>query len=256
MTQTPRHAVLVTGAAARIGRSVAIDLAADGWTVAIHYNGSADEATTVVDEIVRTGGRAVALSADLADVAETASLIDRVTREAGPLTALVNNASVFRYDTTDSMTVENWDLHQAVNLRAPVQLTQAFARQLPEDTEGSVINIIDQRVWNLTPHFLSYTASKAGLWAVTQTLALDLAPRIRVNAIGPGPTLRSIHQTDEEFEAQYRSVPLQRATTLQEICAAVRFLLAAKGVTGQMIALDGGEHLGWAQPGPGSDTRG
>ncbi len=255
MTKTTRRAVLITGAAARIGRSVALDLAADGWTVAIHYNGSADEANAVVDEITEAGGSAVALSANLADAAETATLIDRVVRETGPLTALVNNASVFRYDTTASMTVENWDLHQAVNLRAPVQLIQAFAEQLAETATGSVINIIDQRVWNLTPHFLSYTASKAGLWAVTQTLAMDLAPRIRVNAIGPGPTLPSIHQTDEEFEAQYRSVPLQRATTLQEICVAVRFLLAANGVTGQMIALDGGEHLGWAQPDSGSSTR-
>lgn len=255
MTDTSRGAVLITGAAARIGRSVAIDLAADGWTVAIHYNGSADEANAVVNDIAETGGRAVALPANLADADDTATLVDRVTSMVGPLTALVNNASVFQYDTAASMTVESWDLHQAVNLRAPVQLIQAFAQQLDEAASGSVINIIDQRVWNLTPHFLSYTASKAGLWAVTQTLALDLAPRIRVNAIGPGPTLPSIHQTAEEFEAQYRSVPLQRATTLQEICVAVRFLLAAKGVTGQMIALDGGEHLGWAQPDSGSSTR-
>jgi NAD(P)-dependent dehydrogenase (short-subunit alcohol dehydrogenase family) len=247
--------VLVTGAAARIGRALAIDLASHGWTVGVHYNGSSEQASRVVGEITASGGSAFAIPADLSDAGETAGLIDRATASAGRLTALINNASLFEYDRTATMTVENWDRHQAVNLRAPVQLVQSFAEQLPEDRQGAVINIIDQRVWNLTPHFLSYTASKAGLWAVTRTLAMDLAPRIRVNAIGPGPTLPSVHQTEAEFAEQYRAVPLQRATRLEEICDAARFLLAAQAVTGQMIALDGGEHLGWAQSDPRTSSR-
>ena len=247
--------VLVTGAAARIGRALAIDLASHGWTVCVHYTGSSEQASGVVEEITASGGSAFAIPADLSDAGETASLIDRATASAGRLTALINNASLFEYDRTATMTVENWDRHQAVNLRAPVQLVQSFAEQLPEDRQGAVINIIDQRVWNLTPHFLSYTASKAGLWTVTRTLAMDLAPRIRVNAIGPGPTLPSVHQSEEEFAEQYRAVPLQRATRLEEICDAARFLLAAQAVTGQMIALDGGEHLGWAQSDPRTSSR-
>jgi NAD(P)-dependent dehydrogenase (short-subunit alcohol dehydrogenase family) len=255
MSGPDRRAILITGAAARIGRALATGLAADGWAVAVHYNGSADEADEVIAEISRSGGKAAAVPADLSDAAETASLVSRASEMVGPLGALVNNASVFLYDDLASMEVETWDLHQAVNLRAPVQLAQAFAAQLPPPGRGAVVNIIDQRVWNLTPHFLSYTASKAGLWAMTRTMALNLAPRIRVNAIGPGPTLPSIHQSEAEFEAQYRAVPLERATSPGEICDAVRFLLAAEAVTGQMIALDGGEHLGWAQADPLAATR-
>lgn len=255
MSAPERRAILITGAAARIGRTLAIGLGADGWAVAVHYNGSAESADTVVAEIRDAGGRAAAVPADLSNAADTASLVRRAADLVGPLGALVNNASVFHYDDVASMDVETWDLHQAVNLRAPVQLVKAFSEQLPDPARGAVVNIVDQRVWNLTPHFLSYTASKAGLWAMTRTLALSLAPRIRVNAVGPGPTLPSIHQTEAEFEAQYRSVPLQRATSPDEICDAVRFLLAAEAVTGQMIALDGGEHLGWAQADQRAGTR-
>ena len=255
MSGPDNRTILITGAAARIGRALATGLGADGWAVAVHYNGSAESADAVVAEIRDAGGRAAAVPADLSDAADTASLVRRAAELVGPLGALVNNASVFHYDDVASMDVETWDLHQAVNLRAPVQLVQAFAEQLPGPARSAVVNILDQRVWNLTPHFLSYTASKAGLWAMTRTLALSLAPRVRVNAVGPGPTLPSIHQTEAEFEAQYRSVPLQRATSPDEICDAVRFLLAAEAVTGQMIALDGGEHLGWAQADPRAGTR-
>ena len=136
-----------------------------------------------------------------------------------------------------------------VNLRAPLVLTRAFAEQLPDGVEGNVINVIDQRVWNLTPHFTSYTVSKAALWTLTRTLALALAPRIRVNAVGPGPTLPSARQTEEQFRRQWSSLPLMRRVAPEEICEAVRFIIDAPSVTGQMIAVDGGQHLGWGQSG-------
>jgi NAD(P)-dependent dehydrogenase (short-subunit alcohol dehydrogenase family) len=243
---TPRN-VLITGASQRIGRSIAIDLAREGWSVALHYGASADAAQSVVTEIAATGGRAVALQADLAQENQTSDLISRATEAVGPITCLVNNAARFEHDTVYSVTRDSWDLHLETNLRAPFVLIQEFARALPDNTDGVVINVIDERVWNLTPHFVSYTLSKAGLWTLTQTLALALAPRIRVNAIGPGPTLPSPRQTDAQFARQSDATPLKRGTTPEEICEAVRFILAASALTGQMIALDGGQHLGWRQ---------
>ena len=246
MPEIIRKTALVTGAARRVGRAVALDLAAQGWAVAVHYNRSRDEAEAVVGEIVAPGGRAVALAADLGDEAQVATLVGRAVEALGPLGCLVNNASVFEYDSALGASRASWDLHMEANLRAPFVLIQDFARQLPADEFGAVINLIDQRVWNLTPHFVTYTLSKAGLWTLTRTLALALAPRIRVNAIGPGPTLPSTRQTAEQFEQQCRAMPLQRGTSPREICDAVRFILAAPAMTGQMIALDGGQHLGWA----------
>lgn len=247
MSETLPQAALVTGAARRIGRAVALDLARQGWAVAVHYNRSGAEAEAVVAEITAAGGRAVALAAELGDEGQTATLVERAAAALGPLGLLVNNASLFEYDSVHSASRASWDLHMEANLRAPFVLTQDFARRLPEAANGVVINLIDQRVWNLTPHFVTYTLSKAGLWTLTRTLALALAPRIRVNAIGPGPTLPSARQTQEQFDRQCAAMPLQRGTSPGEICAAVRFILAAPAMTGQMIALDGGQHLGWAQ---------
>ena len=244
-------AVLVTGAGKRIGRAIALDLAARGWAVAVHYHRSRAEAEEVAGEITAAGGRAAVLGADLAREAEVAALIPAAAAALGPLTALVNNASVFHDDRLDTMTRASWDEHLEVNLRAPLVLTQGFARHLPTDAAGCVVNLLDQRVWNLTPYFLSYTVSKSALWTLTRTLALALAPRVRVNAIGPGPTLRNERQSEEHFAAQCERVPLGRGTTPAEICAAVRFILDAPALTGQMLALDGGEHLGWAQPAAG-----
>lgn len=244
-------AALVTGAAKRIGRAIAVDLAACGWSVAVHYRRSAAEAGEVVRQIEAAGGRAVALQADLADETQVSSLIPRATDALGPLTCLVNNASLFEMDKIETVTRASWDAHIETNLRAPLVLSQAFARQVPADGAGVIVNMLDQRVWNLTPYFLSYTVAKMGLWTLTRTLALALAPRIRVNGIGPGPTLPSPRQTPEQFAQQCRAVPLGRGTTLDEICAAVRFILDAAAMTGQMIALDGGQHLGWAQPSRG-----
>ena len=254
MPDSSSKVALITGAARRIGRAIALEFAADGWAVVVHYNTSQDDARQTVADIARQGGRAVALDADLARENEAAELVERAGQAFGPLACLVNNASVFRRDTPETATRQSWDAHMEVNLRAPFVLTQAFARQLPDGIDGNTVNIIDQRVWNPTPHFTSYTLSKAGLWTLTRTLALALAPRIRVNAVGPGPTLPNARQTDEEFEHQWASMPLRRRVGTDEIASAVRFILDAPGMTGQMIALDGGQHLGWAQGAQSDET--
>ncbi|NQV84517.1 MAG: SDR family oxidoreductase [Rhodospirillales bacterium] len=250
---TPLKSVLVTGAARRIGRAIALDLARTGWTVAVHCNRSTIEAQAVVDEITALGGSAAVVRADLAIVESAEGLLAQVNDAIGPVSCLVNNASVFEKDTPETATRESWESHMQVNLHAPFQLTQAFIRQRPADVDGNIINLIDQRVWNVTPFFTSYTVSKVALWGLTQNLALALAPSIRVNAIGPGPTLPSIHQTTEQFERQWSVQPLSRPVMPQEICRAVQFVLDAPSMTGQMIVLDGGQHLGWA---PGSTDAG
>ena len=247
--KAPARAALITGAAKRIGREIATALARDGWAVAVHYNGSRREAESVVREIEAAGGRAVALKADLGKEAQVSSLVARAARAIGPLTCLINNASIFERDEAASATRASWDRHMEINLRAPFVLMQHFARQLPRTRDGNVINLLDERVWSLTPHFVSYTVSKAGLWTLTQTMALALAPRIRVNGIGPGPTLPSPRQSQAQFRRQSAAMPLKHGATPGEIADAVRFILAAPSMTGQMIALDGGQHLGWAQPG-------
>jgi len=246
---------LVTGAGRRIGAAIARDLAQHGWAVAIHYRGSRRDAEALVSDIEAAGGRAVALSCDLAREAEVETLIPRAVEALGPVTCLVNNASSFEMDKIDTVTRESWDRHIETGLRAPLVLSQAFARQLPDDVEGNIVNMLDQRVWKLTPYFLSYTVAKTGLWTLTQTLALALAPWIRVNGIGPGPTLPSERQSDEQFRLQQAAVPLKRGPALDEIAATVRYILATPSLTGQMIALDGGEHLGWAQPARGFVAR-
>lgn len=248
---TSPGAALVTGAAKRIGRAIAEDLAARGWAVAVHYNSSRADAEALVAAILDRGGRAVALQADLSRESEVDSLIPRAGAALGALTLLVNNAALFEMDKIDTVTRATWDAHIETDLRAPLVLCQAFARQLPPEAEGNIVNMLDQRVWKPTPYFLSYTVAKMGLWTLTRTLALALAPRIRVNGIGPGPTLPSRRQTPEQFARQCAATPLGRGTTPQEICEALRFVLAAPAMTGQMIALDGGEHLGWALPSRG-----
>lgn len=245
----PPKAALVTGAGRRIGRALALALAGTGWTVAIHYNRSEAEANETVAAIEAKGGRARAVRADLADEDATQSLVERAANAVGPLTLLVNNASIFENDLWNTVTRESWNQHVQVNLRAPFVLIQEFARRRPKGVPANVVNLIDERVWNPTPFFVSYTVSKMGLWGLTQTLALALAPEVRVNAIGPGPTLQSTHQTPEQFRRQWTMMPLRRPIGVDEICRALQFILDAPSMTGQMIALDGGQHLGWAQPG-------
>ena len=241
-------AALVTGGGRRIGRALALALAEEGFAVAVHHRRSHTAAEAVAAAIREGGGRAVALAADLADEAAAASLLGRAEAALGAIGCLVNNASVFFDDTAETATRDSWEAHLAVNLRAPFVLIQDFARRLPAEAGGVVVNLLDERVWNLTPYFVSYTLSKAGLWTLTQTMALALAPRIRVNGIGPGPTLPSPRQDEEQFARQCAMMPLGRGTSPAEIAAALRFILAAPAMTGQMIALDGGQHLGWAQP--------
>lgn len=235
--------VLITGAARRIGRAIALDMAAHGWSVGIHYRRSEEEAERLAEKIRAAGGTAAALPGNLANIDDVQSLIPRCASALAPPTCLINNASEFFLDAITSLSPEGWDTHLDINLKAPVFLAQSLFLNLPDDVEGNVINIIDQRVWRLTPEFFSYTISKAGLWTATQTLAQAMAPRIRVNAIGPGPVLKSVHQTDEEFEREKESTLLNRGTTPEEIAAAVRFILDAPSMTGQMIALDAGQHL-------------
>lgn len=245
MTGQPSHqkTALITGAARRIGRAIARDLAAHGWRVCIHYRRSREEAERLAEEIRADGGGAAALAGNLADGEEVRSLIARCAETLGTPTCLINNASEFFLDTISSLTPADWNTHLDINLKAPVFLAQALYLALPDGVEGNVINIIDQRVWRPTPQFFSYTISKAGLWTATQTLAQAMAPRVRVNAIGPGPVLKSVHQTDKDFADETAATLLKRGPTLEEIAAAVRFILASPSMTGQLITLDGGQHL-------------
>ena len=242
------RSVLITGSARRIGERIALDLARDGWAVCVHYKESKSEAAAVVETIRGQGGTAGLVSADLSTAAAPERLIADAGKLFGPLSCLVNNASRFEPDEVGSITASSWAEHLDTNLRAPVLLSQAFAKQLPEDAEGNIVNIIDQRVWKLNPRYFSYTASKAALWTVTRTLAQALAPRIRVNAVGPGPALPNPRMDWEDFARQSRLTLLQRGTAPEEISDAVRFILAARAMTGQMIVLDGGQHLVWQTP--------
>lgn len=243
---SPRGAALVTGAGRRIGREIALTLANAGFDVAVHYGGSAGAARAVVCEIEALGRRAVALQADLMDEAAVRRLVPAATEALGPLTALVNNASVFEDDRVGSLSRASWDRHIETNLRAPIVLAEAFAAQAPEGS--AVVNLLDQRVLKPDPRFVSYALSRNGLWWATRTLAQALAPRIRVNGVGPGPTLQSIHQSEAEFATEAAAVPLQRAATPHMIAEAVLWLIDAPMVTGQMIAVDGGQHLAWKTP--------
>jgi NAD(P)-dependent dehydrogenase (short-subunit alcohol dehydrogenase family) len=236
---------LVTGAALRLGRAVALDLAKHGWRIGVHHHSSSAEADTLVAEIERLGSKAVALKADLTNDDQLRGLAQSCADALGAPTCLVNNAARFEWDSIDTLDWAGWQAELDVNLRAPIFLTQAFARTLPKDASGCVINMIDQRVWRLTPDFFSYTIAKSALWTATQTLAQALAPRVRVNALGPGPVLPNRRQSQADFERECRSTLLGRGATVEDVCRAVRFLLDTPSVTGQMIALDSGQHLAW-----------
>lgn len=250
-------AALVTGGAKRLGAALVRALAADGFDVAIHCHQSTDAAEALADELRARGQRAVVLAADLCDAAARDGLIPRAQEALGPLGLLVNNASVFEYDRIDSMTRTGWDQHLRANLEAPLFLAQAFAAQVKggaRDATGqpvaraAILNMLDQRVKKLSPEFFSYGISKFGLWGATQMLAQGLAPDIRVNGIGPGPSLQGVRQSDAHFAAQKAGVLLQRDAGPDEIVAAMRFILASEGFTGQILCLDAGQHLGWRTP--------
>lgn len=249
---------MVTGGAKRLGRAMALYLAGRGYDVAIHFNGSADEANQTVRDIQNLGRRAVALQADLLDESQVETLIPRAAEAlGGTLTCLVNNASIFEYDTIASATRTSWDRHIESNLRAPFVLIQHFAEQSPKGhrddagepiAAGLVVNMLDQRVRKLTPEFMTYSIAKMGLWALTQTAARGLAPDIRVNAIGPGPTLIGARQSQEHFQNQRQNTILKRGSNEADITAALGYFLDAPGVTGQLLCVDGGQHLAWKTP--------
>ena len=240
-----KKSVLVTGAAKRLGRAIALHLAKAGWSVAVHYNNSQAEAEETVAALHEKGVHAAAINADLTMEDDTERLIQRARDAVGPLSALVNNASVFENDSIGTMTRESWDKHIEVNLRAPLVLARNFAEQLPEGVEGAIVNLLDQRLLKPTPQFLSYGVSRAGLGWLTVTLAQALAPRIRVNGVAPGPTLRNERQSEAHFKRQQESTILGRGATPDDVASAVRYLIEARAVTGQMIAVDGGQHLIW-----------
>lgn len=258
MSAAPAGRALITGAGRRLGRAMALHMARRGYDVAVHYAGSKTAAVEVVAEIRAMGRKAVALQADLVVEAEMQALLPRAVEGlGGPLTLLVNNASIFEYDSLSSATRESWDRHMESNLRAPFVLIQAFAAQAPEpemDANGepraraAVVNMLDQRVQKLTPEFMTYTLAKMGLWALTRTAAQALAPRVRVNAIGPGPTLRGARQSEQHFARQRAATVLKRGSNPEDICAALGYLVDAASVTGQLICTDGGQHLAWQTP--------
>ncbi|MBU4567942.1 MAG: SDR family oxidoreductase [Alphaproteobacteria bacterium] len=242
-------AALVTGAGARVGRAMAEALGADGWAVCVHYHSAQSGAGETADAIRKAGGRAEILGCDLSDETARGRLVARAENLLGrPLTLLVNSASRFADDTAADHSRAGWDLHFEVNLRAPVHLAQQFAKALPPGQKGCIVNLIDQRVLKLTPQFFTYTLSKAALWQATRTLAQALAPDVRVNAIGPGPTLKSVHQTDADFAAEQAATLTGEGSSPDEIVRALRYLISATSVTGQMIASDGGLHLMWQPP--------
>lgn len=246
MTEPAKGAALVTGASRRIGRVIVLALARRGHDIAIHHRSSAEDAEALAAEVRSLGRRAAILAADLTKEAEVRDLLPAAVETLGPLSVLVNNASVFEDDRVGALSRDTWDKHLETNLRAPLVLIEAFAAQAREGS--AVVNLLDQRVLKPDPRFVSYALSRNGLWWATRTLAQALAPRIRVNGVGPGPTLKSIHQTDEEFAAEASSVPLGHGAMPEDIAAAVLYLVDARSVTGQMIAVDGGQHLAWQTP--------
>ncbi len=246
---------LITGGAKRLGKAMVLHLAAKGVNVVIHYSSSAKEAEQTAQQAIAFGVEAAIVHGDLLEKSDTKALIDRaVDAIGGPLDVLINNASIFEYDNLENASFESWDRHINSNLRAPVFLTQAFARQAPKavkDENGEpvaqacVINMVDMRVKKLTPEFATYTLAKSGLWAFTQTAAQFLAPHIRVNGIGPGPTLIGTRQSETHFARQRAATILERGSNPEEICKAMDFILDIDGLTGQLICMDGGQHLSW-----------
>jgi NAD(P)-dependent dehydrogenase (short-subunit alcohol dehydrogenase family) len=239
----PHRVALVTGAADRIGATIARTLSTAGWKVIVHYRSSAAKAEATLAEIAQAGGQGALVQADLANRTERAHLVEAAAKPFGPLTALINNASTYERDSIFDLDETQWDQHFAIHAEAPIFLARDFAAQLPEGAEGNIVNIIDERLLHLSPAYMSYTLSKSVLWTATRTLAQSLAPRIRVNAIGPGPTLRPERVPQERWFAGQQHLPLGRGATPNEIADGILYILSARSLTGQMLALDGGEHL-------------
>lgn len=249
-----KGAALITGASGRLGRAMAVDLAGLGHDIVIHHRSSAADAEETAAAVREQGARAAILQADLLDPDAVAGLVPAAVAAIGPLAILINNASIFEHDTLETATPESWHRHMGSNLYAPLFLSQAFAAQISTGARddrneriasGVIVNMVDQRVRSLTPEFMTYTLAKYGLWGLTQTTAQALGPDIRVNAIGPGPTLPGERQSVEHFVAQRAATILERGPNLPDICAALRFILASQSLTGQLLCIDGGQHLAW-----------
>ncbi|MEO3387685.1 SDR family oxidoreductase [Mesorhizobium sp. CAU 1741] len=248
MAHDEQTVVLVTGAAKRVGAAIVRDLSNNGFAVAIHCNASRDDADRLAEEIAADGGRVAVVQGDLSDVNVAATIVAKAEAALGSVQMVVNNASLFDEDTASDFDWPTWDRHFDLHLKAPVVLTQTMAAALPQGKDGMVVNIIDQRVWRPNPRFFSYTLSKSALWTATRTMAQSFAPRVRVNAIGPGPSLQNQRQNTADFERQVDALLLKRGPDLAEFGATIRYLWSARSVTGQMIALDGGQHLAWKTP--------
>jgi NAD(P)-dependent dehydrogenase (short-subunit alcohol dehydrogenase family) len=246
VTEASQHVALVTGGAKRIGRTISLVLARNGYNVAIHCNRSKDEAQSLKAEIEAAGGRAAILVADLTDSAAAAQLVPNAARVLGPLTLLVNNASIFEQDEIGTLELKNWQRQFAINLTTPVFLAQAFAAQAANGS--AIVNLLDQRVLKTSPLFFSYALTKSALHDATRTLAQALAPRIRVNGVAPGPTLPSYRQTVEDFARQSAKMPLGHGGSPEEIAEAVLFLARARSITGAILPVDGGQHIAWETP--------
>ncbi|GIZ51929.1 SDR family oxidoreductase [Noviherbaspirillum aridicola] len=243
MTKQAGKVALVTGAARRIGRAIALALARRGWDVAVHYGRSAEEAAATVKEIEALGRRAQAFGCDLADEAQARSLLAEVKAALGPVGCVVNNASLFEQDDAGSFSVASLDRHMHANLAAPILLAQALHAATPDDARAVAINLLDQKLFNLNPDYLSYTLSKSALQTATVMLAQALAPKLRVVGVAPGITLVSGDQTEEGFAKAHRLTPLGRSSTPEDVADAVCFLAEAPAITGTTLLVDGGQHL-------------
>ena len=240
--------VLITGSGKRIGAEIAKSFAEKKWNIGLHCHKSYKETKNLSEEIEKIYNvKTCIVKANLSDIKQINKIIPYLNKELGHISCLINNAATFEYDSINTLTIKTWEHHININIRAPLFLSKSFVKHLPKKYKGNIINIIDQRVWNLTPHFTTYTISKSALWTLTQTLALSLSPNIRVNAIGPGPTLKSKRQTVKEFAKQYNRMPLKKKISMEEISNFIQLIINTPSITGQMIALDSGQHLGWAQ---------
>ena len=243
MLKNSGNNVLITGAGKRIGAVLAKEMAAEGWHVCVHYNKSLTAAHKVVKDIISKGGQATAIHADLADAKAPEKLIAKCQEAVGALNCLINNASIFEYDELDSINADSLDLHHAINLRAPLLLSQAFSKKIPKKKKGNIINILDNKVMAPNPDYMSYTLSKVALKGATEILAMAMAPRIRVNGIAPGITLLSGKQSKSRFEKAHTTNPLKKGCTPGQIAAALKLILDCPAMTGEVIVLDGGQKL-------------
>ncbi len=241
-----KNIALITGGSKRIGAAISEQIAKEGWNIIIHYNKSRNKAFNLKKRLSSYKINCCCIRANLSNESELKRLFINAKKEMGNINCLINNASTFELDGIENIKKKNWDYHLNTNVWAPIFLIQQFAKNLPKKMNGNIINIVDQRVINLTPFFTTYTLTKSMMWTLTQTLAMSLAPQIRVNAIGPGPTFASKRQTENNFKKQYQSMPLKKKVNPKEIANAVKFIINNQSITGQLITVDSGQHLGWA----------